>query len=298
MIPAKHISVCICAFRRPQHLKLLLERLEHQRGRGQFSFSIVVIDNDHRQSSRTVVAEFAAKSQIAVTYSCESRQSISLARNEAVRHASGDFIAFIDDDEYPDAGWLLEMLEALERYQAAGVLGPTLPRYEAPPPPWIVDGNFWDRPGRETGEVLHWRECRTANVLLRRKILDGLQEVFDPLFGTGGEDQDFFRRMMLVGHVFRWCNEGLVYETIPPVRSTRAYLLRRAILRGAISINQPPGRAIIAFRSFVAVPIYLTVLPFTLVLGHHIFMTYSVKLCDHMGRILALVGLNPIREWI
>jgi hypothetical protein len=27
-------------------------------------------------------------------------------------------------------------------------------------------------------------------------------------------------------------------------------------------------------------------------------MTYSVKLCDHMGRILALVGLNPIREWI
>jgi succinoglycan biosynthesis protein ExoM len=128
MTPAKHISVCICAFRRPQHLKLLLEHLEHQLSRNQFSFSIVVADNDHRQSSRDVVAEFAAKSKIAVTYRCESRQSISLARNEALRHASGDFVAFIDDDEFPDAGWLWEMRWRLVprqcRTQHAGCLVP------------------------------------------------------------------------------------------------------------------------------------------------------------------------------
>jgi succinoglycan biosynthesis protein ExoM len=293
----KHISVCICAFRRPRHLGWLLDHLERQRTDERFSFSIVVTDNDHEKSSQAVVAKFAATSRIAVTYSCEGRQNISLARNEALRHANGDFVAFIDDDEFPDADWLLEMLDALERYQAAGVLGPTQPCYEKPPPRWIVDGRFWERPDRKTGAILKWKDCRTANVLFRREILDDLHEVFDPVFGSGGEDQDFFRRMMLLGHVFRWCNEGFVHETIPTERCTRTYLLKRAMLRGRNSINQPPGRASLAFQSVLAVPAYLSILPFTLILGQHVFMKYSVKLCDHTGRILALLRLNPIRQW-
>lgn len=232
-----------------------------------------------------------------MTYSCEGRQNISLARNEALRHALGDFVAFIDDDEFPDDGWLFEMVDAIERFQVAGVLGPTQTHYEEPPPRWIVDGRFWERPDRDTGDILPWKDCRTANVLLRREILNGLCDVFNPVFGSGGEDQDFFRRMMQSGHVFRWCNEGFVHETIPAERCTRTYLLKRAMLRGKISINQPPGRASLAFQSFLAMPVYLSVLPFALLLGQHVFMKYSVKLCDHAGRMLALVGLNTIREW-
>jgi hypothetical protein len=38
------------------------------------------------------------------------------------------------------------------------------------------------------------------------------------------------------------------------------------------------------------------VLPFALILGHHVFMKYCIKFCDHAGRILTLLGLNPVRE--
>src|SRR5262245_51478282 len=107
------------------------------------------------------------------------------------------------------------MLGTCERYQAAGVLGPVRRRFEEVPPGWILYGHSWDRPEHPTGQVMHWRGCRTGNVLLRRRILDGLQEVFDPAFGRGGEDVDFFKRMTSLGHVFRWCNEGAVYETVP-----------------------------------------------------------------------------------
>ena len=132
----KDISVCICAFQRPGLLQKLLERLEQQQTNGRFTISVVVTDNDSRRSSQRVVAEFAATSRIAVTYSCEPRQNIALARNEALKHAAGDFVAFIDDDEFPENDWLAAMLEACEKYQAAGVLGPVRPHFEEPPPRW------------------------------------------------------------------------------------------------------------------------------------------------------------------
>lgn len=73
-------------------------------------------------------------------------------------------------------------------------------------------------------------------------------------------------------------------------------MLRRALLRGAME-PQTPGfgpRSII--RSLVAVPIYLAILPFAAVAGHHKFMTALVSLCDHLGKLFAVVGLNPIKE--
>ena len=292
----KDISVCICTFQRPGLLRKLLERLEDQRTNGRFTFSVIVSDNDSGRSSERVVAEYVATSRIAVTYTCESRQNIALARNEALRHAAGDFVAFIDDDEFPENGWLGAMLEACEKYQAAGVLGPVRPHFEEPPPRWIVDGRFFERPEHQTGRVMEWEECRTGNLLFRRWILEGVQEVFKPEFGSGGEDKDFFMRMTRLGHVFRWCNEGVVYETVPKERWKRSYLVKRAMLRGRNVLKHPIGRAGLVARSFIAAPVYVMVLPFALILGHHVFMKYCIKFGDHAGRILALLGLNPVRE--
>jgi hypothetical protein len=44
-----------------------------------------------------------------------------------------------------------------------------------------------------------------------------------------------------LGHVFRWCNEGLVYETVPQERWKRSYLVKRAMLRGRNILKLPIG---------------------------------------------------------
>jgi glycosyltransferase involved in cell wall biosynthesis len=291
-----HITVCICTFHRLALLGRLLERLGHQRTDNRFSYSIVVADNDSDQSAQTVVVRFAGRSQIKTLYCSEPRQNIALARNQALTLATGSHVAFIDDDEFPDPEWLLMLLEACENYDAAGVLGPVRPHFEKPPPNWIIRGRFCERPEYPTGRVMDWEECRTGNVLFRRDILTGVTEAFRPEFGTGGEDKDFFMRMTQRGHVFRWCNEGVVYETVPPARWRRTYMLRRALLRGRNSLKHPIGRMNLIGRSFLAVPAYSVILPFTMLLGHHVFMKYCIRFCDHAGRILALLGLNPVRE--
>jgi succinoglycan biosynthesis protein ExoM len=291
-----HIAVCICTYKRPVLLLRLLDKLEHQQTRGAFTYSVVVADNDSSRSAEQVVGGFVERSRLEVVYCCEPEQNIALVRNKAIGSAHGEFIAFIDDDEFPADDWLANLLIACGRYSAAGVLGPVRPHFDDPPPQWIIKGRFCERPEHMTGTVMDWTKSRTGNLLFRRSILSTTEKPFKPEFGTGGEDQDFFRRMGDNGCLFVWCNEAVAFETVPPSRWTRSYMLTRALLRGRNSLKHPSGRTRLIAVSAVAIPVYLTLFPFSVAMGQHISMKLAIRLCDHLGRLLSLFGLNPIAE--
>ena len=291
-----HITVCVCTYQRPGLLRRALGSLEAQHTENAFTYSIVVCDNDDRQSAQSVAQAFAAASSHDFIYCAEPARNIALARNRAVAHARGDFIAFIDDDEFATPQWLRHMLATCERTRASGVLGPVRPHFDSPPPRWLVAGGFCERPEYPTGTIMDPSQCRTGNVLFRRAIVDGAPPPFRAEFGTGGEDVDFFRRMTQRGDVFVWCNEGVAYEIVPPSRWTRRYMLTRALLRGRNNFKLRNARFRALLKSAIAVPAYSVVLPGTLLLGQHVFMKYSIKFCDHLGLILAGFGLDPIKE--
>jgi hypothetical protein len=98
------------------------------------------------------------------------------------------------------------------------------------------------------------------------------------------------------GHVFIWCNEAVAYEVVPSIRWKRTFMLKRALLRGAMEPKMPTCGVRDIAKSVIAVPAYTAALPFALVLGHHRFMTLLVSLFDHLGKLLALLGVNPIKE--
>lgn len=291
----KHISVCVCTYKRLQLLKRLLAELRSQDTGGLFTYSIVVADNDQLGSAEPVVSDFAATSPIPILYCVERRQNIALARNKAIENSKGDFVAFIDDDEFPTKQWLLTLVKACKEYDVDGVLGPVRPHFDVEPPRWVVGCKLFDRPTYPTGHVINWRQGRTGNVLLKKGIFAAEVQPFRPEFLTG-EDQDFFRRMIEKGHVFIWCNEATAYEVVPPIRWNRSIMLRKALLRGAVTLVHPTFGACDIAISVIAVPVYLAALPFSIIVGHAKFMTLLVKLFDHLGRLLACLGIRPIRD--
>jgi glycosyltransferase involved in cell wall biosynthesis len=291
----KHIAVCVCTYRRPILLKRLLEHLAGQETKGRFSYSIVVADNDTAQSALPVVNEFASGSGSPIRYCVEPRQNIALARNKALENAEGDFVAFIDDDEFPEKDWLWVLLSTCESYNVDGVLGPVKRHFDEPPPKWLEKSHFYDRRVNPTGTILQWPEGRTGNVLFRRNILDGAEPAFQQQF-RAGEDKDFFRRKIEQGHSFIWSADAVVYETVPPARWKRRYMLRKALLRGASARLQPSCGVGSIAKSMVAVPLYAIALPFAQLAGHHHFMQLLVSMFDHLGKLLALVGIDPVKE--
>lgn len=291
----RHISVCICTYKRSQFLERLLRELGEQETNGSFTYSIVVVDNDRLESAKAVVAHFAQNSNVPIDYSVEPEQNIPLARNRAVGNAKGDYLAFIDDDEFPVKNWLLTLVKACDDYGVDGVLGPVKRHFDEPPPGWVLKGNFYARSTFPTGTILDWKNGRTGNVLLKKHIFGGSEPPFRAEF-RASEDQDFFHRMVRKGYRFIWCDEAVAYEVVPPLRWKRTIMLRRALLRGAMARLQPTFGVLDAAKSVVAVVAYTVALPFTALLGQHKFMDLLIRLCDHLGKLLAAIGIHPVKE--
>jgi len=273
----------------------LLATIAEQATDGAFVYSIVVADNDRTRSAQTAVGEFAVRCSIPIVYCVEPSQSIALARNAALRHADADYVAFIDDDELPPSTWLLTLFRACRHHGADGVLGPVKPRYDVAPPAWVRRGRFHERPSYTTGHVIDWRQGRTGNVLLAKHVIANPEAYFRAEFVTG-EDQDFFRRLIGSGYAFVWCAEAMVFETVGPRRSTRTFMLKRALLRGKVAVRHSSFTRADIMRSLIAITAYSAILPLLLLGGQHLFMKYLVKLFDHAGKVLAVGGLTFLDE--
>ncbi|HXY55768.1 MAG TPA: glycosyltransferase [Nitrospirota bacterium] len=292
-----HITVCICTYKREEMLARLLKELKHQSTDDLFTYSVVIVDNDYTQTARHVVEGIEKESNITIDYYCEPEQNIALARNKAVQNASGDLLAFIDDDEVPTKEWLLNLYKAIYKFNVSGILGPVLPYFETSPPNWVVRSQLCERKSFESGTIIRNPiDTRTGNVLLDRNVLFD-KNPFDYRFGkTGGEDVDFFRRLMERGNVFVWSNEAHVYEFVPQYRLKRKYFIKRALLRGVVSASHISIISFSTLKSIIALIVYTVVLPILLLMGHHLFMKYLIKDCDHLGKLMALCGVHVIKE--
>jgi succinoglycan biosynthesis protein ExoM len=276
-------------------LSRLLEELSSQQTDDGFTLSAVVVDNDADASAESIVREFVQKSSLRVEYYTEPERGIARARNKVVANAHGDYLAFIDDDEFPAPDWLVRLHQACVIYSADGILGPVRRHFDEDPPAWLRKSSLLERRVCPSGTPVDWHEARTGNVLIRGDLVRGDSQPFRPDLRSG-EDKDFFRRKIAEGRRFFWYADANVYEIIPKERWQRTYFVKRALLRGASAAQRHEGGVWGICKSIVAVPVYSIALPFAQLLGHHHFIELMVRLCDHLGKLLALVGINLIRE--
>jgi len=226
-----NIGICVSTYKRADLLRQLLA------GRASLTFrkgpepqiTVVVVDNDASRSAEEVCR--LARLPWPLKYVVETRRGIAQARNRAIREAGGaDFIAFIDDDEFPAPVWLDELLSAQVRFAADVVCGAVVPNFAADVPAWVKAGRFFERPIYASGHSLE--KCSTNNVLVRRGVFAVVQS-FDERFAlTGAEDTQFFLRVRQAGYTIVSSAEARVYEPVSRSRGNLGWVLRRAYQSG------------------------------------------------------------------
>jgi len=249
-IPQRLVSVCVATCGRPIGLANLLGALEALEIPAGATLQVVVVDNDSSESARAICDEVAERHAYSLHYVVEKRRGIPFARNAALAVAlpDSDFVAFIDDDEVPEIDWLAELLRVQHYYRADVVTGPCLPQYVEPPPRWVTEGGFHERPRYPTGTQRP--VAFTHNALVRVEVFNGIDCYFDESMAlNGGDDNEFFTRVFAAGFQIIWADNAIVRENVPASRSTVRWLVQRSFRVGTSSSwVQLKHRSSTAFR--------------------------------------------------
>jgi glycogen synthase len=204
---------------------------------------VVVVVGPSSDHTESVVSEF--EGQIKVGW-CDQR-NLSTSRNIGLSLASGELLAFIDDDSVADPWWLDEVTPAFEdaevaaaggpvydfdgvalfsRYSLTDVHGDTAIWKDGPNPSRLVAAPLSDLVVYPIG----------TNAVFRRSVIVDLGG-FDEEYGHYFDDADMGFRLVERGWVVQACDAGFVYHlrlpsaTRTPERITRnlfPYLRSRA----------------------------------------------------------------------
>ena len=228
------LAVGILTYRRPEKLRRGLALvLEQARAVApEVEAVVIVVDNDPHGSARPIADEFSGPG---FRYVVERTPGIAAARNRALDEAAdADLLVFIDDDEWPQPEWLSSLVATWRATRAAAVTGRVISRFEHDGAPWITAGEFFRRRRLPSGAETD--VAATGNLLLDLGQVRAIGVRFDERLALGGgEDTLFSRQLVRGGGRIVWCDESAAVDYVPPARTTRQWVLARALSQGNIS---------------------------------------------------------------
>lgn len=294
-------AVVICpTFRRPDHLLKTLRSLQSQHTARRFAVIIMENEAEGREGAAVAAPLFEAgemQGMVVIAHERGNCSAYNAGLQTALEHYP-DFrhVLIIDDDEIADIHWLERMIAAADRYGADLVGGPQQPVFADPGKNRLETHPVFKPAHQKSGlvPVLY----SSGNLLIGKHVLKALEQpFFDPRFNfMGGGDADLLSRCAAKGFKLGWCEEAIVYETVPERRLQADWIRARSLRNGVISTlveqrkraEQPFGEA----RTFVTSTALLAAAPFRaardIAKGSPVMGQYRLYIA--LGRVLAHFG--------
>ena len=198
-------SVVVATHNRAHLLGRLIAALERQEGGG--SFEVVVVDDASTDDTCEVVERLATTSRVPLKALRVAHHSgPATARNVGWRAASGEVIAFTDDDCVPQPGWLAALTTHV--IDSDIVQGRTLPDPAQAP----RLGPF-SHTMLVTGEDGFYQTC---NVAYRRGVLERVSGFDERYRHAYGEDVDLAWRAKDTGATSAFAADAVVHHDVTP----------------------------------------------------------------------------------
>ena len=213
-------SVVVNTYNRAESLALTLEGLRHL---DHGDFEVVVVNGPSTDGTDELLAGHEGTLK---ALRCPER-NLSVSRNVGIAAAAGDVVAFIDDDAYPDPGWLTALERAFEDDEVAAAGGPVFDHTGWTFQVWRSYASRFANPRweQEQGPEPSYALCVPGAPVF--PYTTGTNSAFrrDRLVAMGGFDEEFEYyldetdvccRLIDAGWVVRTLDEGFVYHKFLP----------------------------------------------------------------------------------
>ncbi|RYD33487.1 MAG: glycosyltransferase [Verrucomicrobiaceae bacterium] len=213
-IPDLDFSVIVCTRNGRARIGNCLEAIRNMTGGG---FETIVVDDGSTDGTDDFVEKYFPWVRL---LRLDPGGGLSNARNSGAEIASGEILAFTDDDCEPDREWIARLRPLFQagKYAAAG--GPNLP----PPPRTWEEAVVCAAPGAPSHVMLDDEEAEHlpgCNIAVRKAAFDEIGG-FDPQFHTAGDDVDFCWRLREAGFLLGFAPGAFVWHWRRP--SLRTFL--------------------------------------------------------------------------
>lgn len=239
------VSIVICAYLSSSYdnLTTLLDSIKEQTSR---SMEVIVVIDENMTLYEKLSEFICARnygSYTKVIFNAINK-GLSNGRNLGIENSSGDIVAFIDDDAYPEKNWI-EAIQNIftENLSIGGIVGKVVPLWEKPEMAWFPHELYWMVSCSYVMTPTSRQEVERgfgANMAFRRDLL-----IQAGLFNTnlgicknrwiGGEDSDMFLKIKTGGNKVIYDPGVLVYHKIAAKRIKLKSVIVRAF-NGGLSV--------------------------------------------------------------
>ncbi|MBC8145978.1 MAG: glycosyltransferase, partial [bacterium] len=195
------ISVVVCSYNGSRTIRECLQGISEL---DYDNYEVIVVDDGSRDTTPDIAREFPFR-----LISTENF-GLSSARNTGWQNATGEIIAYIDDDAYPDPHWLQHLAWSYMNSDHMGMGGPNIP----PPGDGMVAACVANSPGGPIHVLLSDRLAEHVpgcNMSFRRSALAAIGG-FDTRFRIAGDDVDLCWRIQQQGWTIGFSPAAMVWH--------------------------------------------------------------------------------------
>lgn len=229
-----HIVIGVGTIFRPRLLKENLDSLSALVCPDKTKISILIVDNSEGGTAREMVEECEKQMNYPIHYVAEENRGIVYMRNRALDEAKllgANYVAFIDDDERAEKGWLLNLFNGLKKYKAQVVQGSTLREIPDDIPHWLKKNRLLKLRNFPSGTIRS--SASTRNILFDLHFIESHNLRFNMVFNLmGSSDSFFFKEAYQKGAKIVWVDEARVTEKLPNSRVSFNWIMQRAFRAG------------------------------------------------------------------
>lgn len=225
-------TVALCTHNHADRLVRTLADL-HTLKQPDADWELVVIDNGCRDETPRLLAHHDWPVGWQVRVVREEKLGLSNARNRAITEARGEYVIFMDDDETADSDWLCAYERLIRDHRPDAFGGSIRVLIEDDRPAWLSDELLGFLGELQRAEVVQpltdpYTSFNGGNFGFRKAVCDTVG-AFDAMLGrkgtdnTGGEEVDFYRRLLKAGLNVWWTPEAIIYHRIQAAKLKRDY---------------------------------------------------------------------------
>jgi len=200
-LPWPRVSVVVCTYNGRRTIRDCLEGLSRL---AYPNYEVIVVDDGSTDDTAAIARQFDCR-----LIQTENR-GLANARNTGLGAATGEIVAYLDDDAYPDAQWLTYLAATFMSTTHAGVGGPNI----APPGDGTIAECIARAPGGPVHVLVTDREAEHipgCNMAFRKASLEAISG-FDPQFRTAGDDVDVCWRLQEWGGTLGFHPAAMVWH--------------------------------------------------------------------------------------